>query len=182
MRAFIAVDVPQEIRAKVAGVGAGLKEQASSIVPVKEDAVHVTLQFLGEISDDTAANVTSAMQAIRMADFEISISGVGTFGSRTVYANVANGAEALRELYLRLSEGLDAFGIPFEGNDYGKYTPHVTIARIKGYIDKKRLSSLLQPYGHAEFGRFMADSFVLKKSTLTPQGPVYEELYKAKLL
>ncbi len=182
MRAFIAVDVPQEIRAKVAAVGAELTALASNLVPVKEDAVHVTLQFLGEISGSTAANVESAMQAIEMINFEISLSEIKTFGRRTVYVNVAKGAEALRELYLHISEQFDAEGIQFIGNEYTKYTPHVTVARVKGYIDKKKLFSFLQPYAHAEFGSFMAEAVVLKKSTLTAHGPLYEELYKAKLL
>lgn len=179
MRAFIAIDVPEAIRIAIADVGEELRKQTSDIVPVKANAIHITLQFLGEINESEAPVIEEAMDAAKLPNFTLSVEGVDKFGRRTIYAGISEGSVALKMLYSLISSGLDAANVQFSSHGY---TPHITIGRVKGRIDRKRLSSLIKPDRHKEFGSFMADSFALKKSILTKDGPIYEELYKVELL
>jgi 2'-5' RNA ligase len=83
-------------------------------------------------------------------------------------------------LHLQVENALEGLG--FE-KDKREYTSHATIGRVKSLNggDKEHLETFLQEYGDKFFGEFEVSSFQLKKSTLTPKGPIYETLYEVSL-
>ncbi len=178
MRTFIAVDIPEKIRNIIAEVGAELKKEFSGITIVKELEMHITLQFLGEIRDEKINSIIEAMKAVEMQSFEASINGIGLFDARVIYAQVTKGKENFKTLYSIIEEKLNERDIYSENRDY---IPHVTIARIKQHIESQKLYSKIHPYLNKEFGSFLVKHFALKKSTLTPNGPIYEDLYQREL-
>jgi 2'-5' RNA ligase len=179
MRAFIAIEVPEEIKNKVETLQKELP--SNGIVLVKKDAMHLTLQFLGEISAEKAEMVKDAMQNATRAPFRASFSGISYFTPdfiRVIFAAVGDGSAELKELYAKLANALAEREISFEREEY---TPHLTIARVKHVGDRKKLIDEINKHSSLELGSFEVKALFLKKSTLTPNGPVYEDLYKLEL-
>ena len=180
MRAFIALDVPEEIRQRAETLGNEFR--MDGITLVKGDAMHITLQFLGEIDAAAGEKVVEAMKEVKRTPFRVSLSGLSYFTPRlirVIFVELNGGGQEVKELYGKLSKVLSAKGIAFgQENDY---TPHFTIARVKRVGDMRRLREALAKNSKAELGSFNATSIALKESTLTPEGPVYRTLYELKL-
>ncbi|MDE1874245.1 MAG: RNA 2',3'-cyclic phosphodiesterase [Candidatus Micrarchaeota archaeon] len=179
MRAFIALDVPEQVRQR-----AEILERdfaIDGVTLVKKEAMHITLQFLGDIDAGQGEMVVEAMKGIRFRPFGVSLSGLSYFTPRmirVIFVEAKKGGKELADLYGVLGKELKAKGIRFEEE---KYTPHFTIARVKWAKDMRKLREAIEKNRGAELGAFDAKSVVLKESTLTPQGPVYRTLYEHKL-
>lgn len=175
MRAFIAVEVPQEIREKAAAVSAELPE--GPIAPVKPENMHITLKFLGDIDEKKTAEVVVAMEdcARTIAPFELDFFGVGAFPSLSYVRVVWLGAdsEELTELADEINERFARIGF-----QKGEFSPHLTLARVKGRID---LVDFVQKHREDEFGGCRVEKITLFSSTLSPAGPVYEAVRTAAL-
>lgn len=179
MRTFIAIDLPDEIKSRIADVSEQFS--ASGIVIVQRDVLHISLHFLGERSDEEIEKIKEAMGELRAKQFRIEIKELGVFTPdylKVVFAKVAAGREECESIYNQLSTSMSSRGFQLEQRDY---TPHVTIARVKRLKDKRRVLSLIDEYSNEGFGSFEATSVKLKASELTEDGPVYRDLYEVKL-
>jgi len=175
-RAFIAVEVPvfsklDEFSRAVKGTGADLKM-------VNLDNVHITLKFLGDTDE---ALVPEIEQVIRNAvsgiePFTMKLKGTGAFPNlnriSVVWAGLEN-AEALGEIAGKIDTGLVPLGFQPERR---KFSPHVTVARVKTGRNKDRLADIIGQFQNSEFGEISVDRIILKKSVLTPQGPIYSDI------
>ena len=180
MRAFIALNVPEEIRARAEALESDFR--MGGITLVKKDAMHLTMQFLGEIDAEQTQKAIEAMGTVRPAPFRVTVSGLSYFTPRlirVIFADVTEGSDRLRELYGKLGSALAAKGIGFEREN--DYRPHLTIARVKRVGDMRRLREALEKNSKAEIGSFIAASVSLRESDLNPLGPVYRTLYELKL-
>lgn len=178
MRAFIALDVPEEIKGRAEILEKEFSIEGLSLV--KKEAMHITLQFFGEISMPEVEKVVEAMKKISFRPFNVNLSGVSFFSPRlirVIFVEITRGEEELRRLYGKLSTALTASGIRFEEEDY---KPHFTIARVKRVREMRKLRDILEKNSKAAVGSFDAGSIVFKESTLTPEGPVYRNLYELK--
>jgi len=179
MRAFIALEVPEEIKEKIEELQ---KEFGSEgIVLVKKEAMHITLQFLGNIGEVDVAKVREAMQEIGSAPFEVRLVGLSCFTPefiKVVFAKVTAGSEELVEIYKELADALKEKGLAFEKEEY---IPHLTLARVKRVRNKDALVSAINKHSALDLGSFTASGISLKESILTPEGPVYNTLYELKL-
>ena len=172
MRSFIAVELPEGILKRVSEAQAKLPQ---GLRPVSQKNMHITLAFLGEISEERAREVSAAMGALDCSAFPLSCAGLGAFPSRKSARILWAGIESPG--LLKLQKGLEQklSGLGFEKGDF---TPHMTIARAKSQAS---LDSLLEKYSGFQFGSCTISSIFLKKSTLAPEGPVYETLYEHRL-
>ena len=178
MRTFIAIDLPEEIKSRIADVSEQFS--ASGIVIVHPDVMHISLHFLGERSDDEIEKIKDAMGELRAKPFRIEIKELGVFTPdylKVIFAKVAAGREECGDVYNQLSASMSARGFQLEQRDY---TPHVTIARIKRLKDKRRILALIDEYSNEGFGSFEAASVKLKASELTEDGPIYRDLHEVK--
>ena len=144
---------------------------------VKPGSIHITLKFLGEIDEKTLARVKEALSLIRFEPFEVSVCGVkGNPASapRVIWSEVRDGGGCSR-LFELVEEALSTAGIPKERR---AFTPHATLARVKRFDPS--LLPVLKNLAAGEFGSCPVTSIRLKKSTLTPQGPVYEDLLEVR--
>ncbi len=179
MRAFIAIDVPAEVKDKVEDLKYGMA--FPGLVFAKREAVHLTLLFLGEISEGDAERAASAISGVEFRPFRISLKGVSCFSPdfiKIVFAEVKEGAAELLELRQRLCDALSKGGIAFEEESF---TPHMTVARAKRVRDRQELLRAINERAQTDFGSFEARSVVLKKSVLGAEGPVYTDLLELKL-
>lgn len=179
MRAFISLEVPEDVKDRTEKLQAEMPREG--LLLVKRPALHVTLLFLGEMSPDGLEKVKAAMQSIKFHPFSVSLSGVSYFSPdfiKVIFAKVADGDSDMRGLYSMLCDALSANGVPFRKEDY---IPHLTIARVKHVRKREDLIDAISMLSSAELGSFEAKSIHLMESTLTPDGPVYNELYELEL-
>ena len=144
--------------------------------------LHVTLQFLGEISHDQALSVLKNLEEIsqKTSPFKVQYRALGVFPDRkkprVLWIGVSKGEERLRNLAREVSKMNKRSGIKPEGRPFHA---HVTLCRIKE-ADKKRLGGFMNRYRNFNFGEERVDRIALISSSLTGIGPVYtivEEFY-----
>ena len=129
MRLFVAVEVPAEVRAAVDGVVAPLRSASPSLKWVAPERYHLTLVFLGTVSDDLVEQVVSALRAgcAGVAPFALELDGaLGTFGRRVLWAGLTPSPE-LAAVAGRVRAALAAV-VPVPDADR-EYRAHLTLAR-----------------------------------------------------
>jgi 2'-5' RNA ligase len=139
------------------------------------DNWHLTLQFLGSVSDELAPSVRAACHdtAARSAAFEIELGQVGAFKSprsaRVVWIGLARGAEQLAALYETLTVHTEPLGYTREARPFAA---HLSVARIKTPADvRPLLASMRMPVLHMPVSHI-----TLFRSHLSPRGARYEAL------
>ncbi|MGI0100373.1 MAG: RNA 2',3'-cyclic phosphodiesterase [Candidatus Micrarchaeaceae archaeon] len=173
-RSFIAIDVPAQIKDKLA---AACAEIPVANRPVPKGNMHITLFFLGYISDATIGKVESAMEGLDYGSFGISVNGLGTFPKGrpdVVFAKIDSGSEDIARIHGILRDGIGALGIKL---DRRRFTPHITIARIYGLKGKDAVKSFIGANSGTEFGSFTCMSIKLKLSELGSGGAAHYDLY-----
>ena len=176
VRAFIAVEPSAEIRNEISAAGQNLRG-AGRLSFVSPNLMHITLKFLGEVPESQIQKIAASLDDISAAPYTLHASGISTFGRppRVIKAEVHDGgatASLAADVELRLAK----LGFPREDKPF---SPHITIARVKEY------SPALQPKIAAikerDFGTCEISAVLLKKSVLTPSGPIYSTLYRVNL-
>ena len=172
MRAFIAVEIPSEITERLSTVQ---RELPLGLKLVKPKAMHLTLKFLGEISEGKAKEASNSLDSLTFSPIPLTCRGLGVFPSRNLPRVLWAGIESpgLVALHSKLEPKLLELGFARED-----FTPHLTIARAKGKVE---LKSILEKYSGELFGECLIRSLHLKKSTLTPEGPVYEDVHSVSV-
>ena len=141
-----------------------------------EDALHLTLAFLGEIPEDLVPAVRDAMRSVYMQPMSLKIARVGTFSeSKGLWWAGIEGNRNLNDLQAGIAAALDNAGVRFQKE---KYSPHVTL--VRGFVKSSSFDAkkaLKKPF------EVKADSFCLMRSDLTKDGAVYTavERYNASL-
>ena len=176
MRAFIAADIPDDIREKL--MEAAFSFGLSDIKIIDRRNLHFTLAFLGELENVRISRVKRAIDKIRFNVFDIDIKGIDYFGNPgVIYSAVTFGADKIIELANSLRVELACSDIYFDKKDF---VPHVTMARMKRRIDEKILMDEVYRFADKKFGSYALDTISLFKSVLSPDGPKYERLYERK--
>lgn len=179
VRMFISVDLPQEYHENIAEIQSRLKD--FNVKLVKPELVHITLKFLGEIDDNQIKEIANSLDDINCDPFSSTIAKVGVFPKPKYPKVVWIGAEGdFKKLHDNVESVLKGFN--FE-KDNRKFSAHATIARVKR-LPKKDMDSFLETLEKIkdiEIGSMWVDTVKLKKSTLTPEGPIYETLHEVKL-
>ncbi len=178
-RLFIAIDLPEHIKEKIAAASRPLN--SSGISPVLLQNMHITLLFLGSIKPDAIQSLTSALHQIKFIGFDITIQGFSTFSvndPRVIFAKVENGSEMLERLHLDITERISVFGDALLPIGTEKFSPHLTVARLRHPDESAvhKVSAFLEENKEINIGTVHVSSFVLKRSVLTNFGPVYTDL------
>ena len=96
---------------------------------------------------------------------------------RVVWIGIKENHERLIEMQKALDENL----IPLDFEREKKFHPHLTLARVKSQKGKGKLKVFINKNKERSFGKLKVDSVELKKSVLTPEGPVYSTILETKL-
>lgn len=127
IRLFVAIELPGEVRDRLAMLGAGV-ENARWVPP---ENLHLSLRFIGEVHEPVVEDIIPALSRIRMKPFALTLSGAGHFESgkrvRALWVGVEK-SPPLIDLQDRIEAGLARAGIPRDGR---RFTPHITLARLK---------------------------------------------------
>ncbi len=168
MRLFIGIFLPEDLALKVWESGKYIKGNWKREPPNK---LHITLKFIGEFPDEKIHKLTDVLRSIRFKPFDITLKGVGFFPSNTKPRVIWVGVEGLNLIHL--AETIDdvlftSFGIQKE---WREFTPHVTLGRVKGFVD---ISTFVEKYKEHTFGSFSMERFYLVQSVLKPSGSEYK--------
>jgi RNA 2',3'-cyclic 3'-phosphodiesterase len=134
VRAFVAVFPPPEVSRALIAAARELPV-TGEVRWVRPENVHLTLKFLGDVSQDDLRRVAEALDPIRLRHepFEVSPSGFGAFPSarraRIVWAGIGEGSELLRAMAEDVEASLEPLGF---GRENRAYMPHLTLGRARG--------------------------------------------------
>ncbi|MBM3475372.1 MAG: RNA 2',3'-cyclic phosphodiesterase [Armatimonadetes bacterium] len=175
MRLFFGLPVDEAVRNHVETAQNRLRSVAGKVKWVEAANFHFTLCFIGEAPE--AGPVAEAAEGAEEGLLPVSLAlrGVGAFPDprrpRVIWVGLERGGEALAALSRRLSDRLAAaLGLPPEPRGF---VPHLTIGRVKTPPTDDALARLIDELQGEDFGEFVAATFALYDSTLTPRGPIY---------
>ena len=121
------------------------------------------------------------MNQIKFESFSATLQGIGVFPKmvfpRVVWVGVERGRENLIDIHRQLDVGLIQLGFRPE---HELYTPHITLFRVKSGLHREALVEALLKHQETEFGEFNVRAIQLKRSILTPNGPIYSNIGEAR--
>ncbi len=181
VRAFLALDLNETVRTGLKGLMDEVQRSGADVKLVEAANLHVTLQFLGDIPADACGSIGEVMTGVRERAFTAEAKGTGVFPNtkfvRVIWAGIGSGSGKISSLFEQLSAGLSGLGYPEERS----FTPHITIGRGRSQRNRDSLLRVLEQHRDTSFGTFGVDHISLKKSVLTPSGPIYSDLVVTKL-
>lgn len=171
MRLFIAIDFGElknylnGLQNKIDKASAKLKETP---------AFHLTLKFLGDVADNKVEAIKEKLTPIKFQEFFLTLDKIGVFPNenrvRVIWVGVAPQDQVI-ELQKKIENSLEEFNFK---KDF-KFHPHITLARVKFVKDKENFRKALKKID-VEKKTIEVKNFKLIKSTLTGEGPVYEDI------
>ena len=189
IRAFFAVEIKDK---KLIYAISKLQEKLSGIVErlkvVELENLHITLRFLGDISEEAAKKLYNFVETEIKPQFfedgaiEFTVQKLSDFSKRVFHVGLQGPVSILREIHDKIDEELvNSFGFEKDRN----FKSHITIARVRKSKNKpSNVDFPLTAYNllknefdsNTILGRFTVSKIYLKKSVLTPQGPIYSNL------
>lgn len=168
MRLFVGLDLPADLRARLAGLGGGVP--GARWVPAEN--YHITLRFVGEVAGWQAEEIDHALATLRGRRFAITLQGMGTFakGGRDtqLWAGVAR-SDPLERLQGKVEQALQRAGLEPERR---KFVPHVTLARLDNAAPAK-VASFVQTHNLFRAEDVPVEHFILFSSRLGKEGSAY---------
>jgi 2'-5' RNA ligase len=184
VRLFVAVNLPAEERRRAWAAAAPLRARHWPVRWVAEDALHLTLRFLGEVEPERVEAIQEALRgAVRAArPFTVSLGGLGAFPSLGKPRVVWVGIEHHPALELLANDvELALMGLAFEP-ELRPFNPHLTIGRAEKSARPasfKDFAGLAAEFAYS--GTTTVETVDLMQSTLGPQGASYTVLARAPL-
>lgn len=182
-RTFIAIELPVDLRRLVTEHINRLRQQLPEVRAswAREDNLHLTLKFLGNVPGANIPNVSDALNRATKAfsSFELTVSGCGHFPTRGQPNVLWIGAQAatLQSLHTAIERELAAKGFPREAR---AFHPHLTIARLRPSSGGRQLAEIHKQLGFAPF-TFNVSEVVVFRSELLRQGSKHTALSRHAL-
>ncbi len=187
IRSFIAIELKdKDTIEKIKLFSQRLAQNQPKIKIVQPENLHITMKFLGNIPDHLAPKIYAILQEeindklFQGKNLKFYLKGVGQFNKFSIlWIKIIGDIQFLQNVKDSLEEYLfDKLKI--ERDKRIKFKPHLTIGRLKkGKINYKNfdaLKNLINENKSLEFGEFNINKVKLKKSQLTPSGPIYSDL------
>jgi 2'-5' RNA ligase len=184
MRAFIAIEIPEEVKQELVKVQAQLKKTGLDASWTRREGMHLTLKFLGEVMEQRIPDIMSVLQrALEGAGpLRLEVSGVGTFpnpkNARVVWTGLSGDIEKLMQYQSAIEQAMVHLGMEREER---KFTPHLTLCRVKQIRFRDRWIKTLEELKDISLSGFDVNSVSLMQSELKTSGAVYTEMGRVKL-
>jgi 2'-5' RNA ligase len=173
VRAFVALELSDEIRLRLSEAQLLLKRCSARMTWVEPGNIHITVKFLGEVESTKIPDIKAALTSIAFEPFSISTGLITVNDPRrpfTVWCGIEDKGRG-SDLLQRVDDAVVPLGFTREKR---RFTPHATVARVKRFDPS--LMEALKSLSDRTYGSCTVTGMKLKKSTLAPQGPVYEDL------
>lgn len=179
MRAFIGIELDEPVRLALDGSARALRrllgDQVRALSFPRPESLHLTLKFLGDTDDALVPRLVEALGAVARATppFEVTLAGTGAFPAhgepKILWVGLTSGVAELTRLAASVDEATAPLGFAREARPF---TPHLTLARVKGR-HVPGLRDMLQTQAGATFGSLAVREVVLFRSDTRPEGAVY---------
>ena len=177
IRSFLAIELDEDLVPKILDVQKEFKKTDANIKYVNSRNMHFTLKFFGNIDLDMVEDISDAVNKVikNYSSFDLNIRNCGCFPNKKV----------IKVLWLGLEEGSPIINLQKDlDKEFGKlgfkkernFISHLTIGRVKSPKNKKEIRETIDKLENIEIGQMKVSKISLKKSTLTPQGPIYEDI------
>jgi 2'-5' RNA ligase len=180
IRAFLAVDPPQEIFNGIIKIQERLRKAIQGDIRwVRPEGIHLTLKFFGYVYESDIANISHVVKnnVANMKALMLNVTNLGAFPSvnrpRVLWLGIDGDTDALINLQTEIDAGFQDYGFKKEDRPF---RPHLTLARIK---EPKGLVGLAETVTKNEdyiAGSFTVSGLTLFKSDLKPTGAIYTKL------
>jgi 2'-5' RNA ligase len=167
MRLFVALSLPDAVARPLMLLQGGVPGARWQ----SRDQLHLTLRFIGEVDGQDADAIDDVLAGIEAPDFSLQLHGVGQFGNKqphSLWAGVRP-SEALEHLQRKVDTAIRRVGQP---QDPHKFTPHVTLARLR-HPDTEKVIEWLGYHALQTSAEFDVGAFHLYSSRLTSDGSIY---------
>lgn len=165
MRLFVALNLPEAVKEELRLVSCGLPGARWEM----PEQFHLTLRFIGERDGSELEEIRVALAAVRSLPFFLQVRGIGFFPAQqephTLWVGVEQ-SEPLLRLRQQIESSLKRIGLEPEQR---KFTPHITLARLRG-TPADRLGSFLAQHSQLVLPPFPVKAFRLCRSVLGPEG------------
>lgn len=178
IRTFIAVKIHPQHKLKDTLVELKNEFSNESIKWVEPENLHLTLKFLGETNRDNPDIIAQLLEeaARNCPAIKLQLTGLGFFKNKgqpkVLFVNIERN-DSLGKLFNSIEDKLIKIGFEKEKR---RFSPHLTLARIKHLNNKKRFYSTIEKFGISEFQETVVREIYVFQSVLTPSGPIYKPL------
>jgi len=164
MRLFLGINLPEKVRQEIYSFSEKIN---GTFKRVEEENIHITLKFIGEANKE---EIIEKIKNLRFSKFISSLGKLGFFPNqkyiRVAWIGIEKGNQEIIEIHNKTAE---IFGKEKE------FTPHITIARVKGETNLNDLTFNSK-------SEFLVENITLFSSELTPKGPIYNKEFEISLL
>lgn len=189
LRAFIAIEIENtETLNNIIKWKKQLETLGIDAKFVEDENIHLTIRFLGEISTASLEQIKELLDNVSkmFKPFEIKVAGFGAFPNvyrpRVLWVGIVEGFETLANIRKYIDSEIVRRGLKDVHKDQHEFSPHITIARLKSYRGVEKLQKYFDEYKDYVFGSSTITQIKIKRSILTPRGPIYSDIYVARLL
>ncbi|SPE23168.1 2'-5' RNA ligase [Acidobacteriia bacterium SbA2] len=177
MRAFIAIHLPEEIRATLRRKQAAFRSVSPDARWTQPEGIHLTLKFLGEVPDPKVRAVSESLKKLGPFEpFAVRVKGLGFFPDgrrpRVFWVGIEESASLIRLAEL-VDKAMETIG--FAGEQRA-FRPHLTLARFREPRAQAALQAAISQQGEQDLGSFEVSEFFLFESRLSPQGAQYRKV------
>lgn len=173
MRSFIALPLPEDLRSRLSA----LSFQFPITRRVPAENMHITISFLGDVTQADLENLHYELETIRMPSFQLTPRGVACFGGdtpRALYVDLLESL-ALQQLHGKVHRAIRNAGIAFERR---KFIPHITLGRFHAQdaIFSNLEQAIIENAGFSS-KPFSVSRFILYQSQIGRKSRIYYELF-----
>jgi 2'-5' RNA ligase len=185
VRTFIGIGIGDAIRARSVALQQEVSRAVAGVRWEEPGNFHITLVFLGDVSDRELPAVCRAAMDVAAGEppIPLEVSGIGAFPSvrrpRTIWAGVTTGAEVLVRLHDKLEERLEDLRI--YQREERPYTPHLTLGRVRDESVGHGLAGILPRHRDWNGGQELIEEVRVYASEPGRDGPVYTVLGRGEL-
>lgn len=183
IRLFIGLPVEKQVQKELGEITSFLRTKGGNVKWIKPKLIHLTLRFLGDTDESLVGDLSKVIDRVAAETQTVStvVNSLGGFPNlnrpRVIWAGLSGDTDVLIEMAAEAERSARELGFKAESN---RFKPHLTIGRVR---DPRPLGTLPDYIKSFEMRplELSFDRLILYKSTLTPEGPIYEHLHVANL-
>jgi 2'-5' RNA ligase len=182
IRSFIAIEITSNnILSEIIRIQKSLSSSQADLKNVAPENIHITLKFMGSVPESQIEQIKKIIEKQKIEPFNINLQGIGVFPKlnrpRTIWIGINKGATQITNIFKKLEKELTTVDIE---PDKRRFHPHLTISRVRSGRNRDELINVIQELRNVEVGDHEINYISLKKSVLTPRGPIYTTLAESK--
>jgi len=180
-RGFIAIDI--KATASITMFEKEIAKTGADIKLVEPKNIHITVKFLGDTDEKYIDTIEQSIKesVLTIKPFPITLKGTGVFPNqnyiKVIWIGITDDGN-IETIVRAIDEKLGSLGFKKENR---RFSPHLTVGRVKTARNKNQLLKVIGNYKAVEFTIQNVHSITIKKSELTPNGPIYTTLREVQL-